>query len=149
VDPDPALGPVEEVADALGALVVGVAAAGAELEDLAVGVLEDRAVQVRRLLRRLLAEVAAAGPDPHRVLVLAEPPPRDIELVRALVAGVAVAVVPMPVPVVVEAVAAERPPPSFAPPTRCGRRASRRTRACRPAGPRWWPARASGWAWRR
>ena len=44
----------------------------------------------------------------HRVLVLVEAPARDVELVRALVAGVAVAVVPVPVPVVVEAVAVER-----------------------------------------
>src|SRR5206468_13027555 len=109
VDPDPALGPVEEVADLLGSLVVGVAAPGAELEDLAVGVLEDRAVDVGRLLRRLvLVEVAAPGADPHRVLVLLQTPAGDVELVRPLVAGVAVAVVPVPVPVVVEAVAVER-----------------------------------------
>src|SRR3954452_21866741 len=42
------------------------------------------------------------------MLVLAESPPRDIELMRSLVARVAVAVVPVPVPVVVEVVPVER-----------------------------------------
>src|SRR5687768_7640321 len=39
----------------------------------------------------------------------AEPPARDVELVNALVANVAVAVIPVPMPVVMEAVAVERP----------------------------------------
>src|SRR5687768_16647019 len=43
------------------------------------------------------------------MFLLVQSPARGVELVRSLVAGVAVAVVPMPVPVVVEAVAIERP----------------------------------------
>src|SRR6266566_4063971 len=43
------------------------------------------------------------------MVVLAEPPARDVELMRPLVARVAVAEVPVPVPVVVEAVGIERP----------------------------------------
>ena len=43
------------------------------------------------------------------MLLLAKAPARDVELVRTLVARVAVAVVPVPVPVVVEAIAVERP----------------------------------------
>src|SRR3954451_16976716 len=42
------------------------------------------------------------------MLVLAESPSRDIELVWSLVARVAVAVVPVPVPVVMEVVPVER-----------------------------------------
>ena len=42
------------------------------------------------------------------MLLLVQAPARDVELVRPLVARVAVAVVPLPVPVVVEAVAVER-----------------------------------------
>ena len=43
------------------------------------------------------------------MLLLLQAPSSDVELVRALIARVAVAVVPVPVPVVVEAVAVERP----------------------------------------
>src|SRR5207253_2312358 len=50
VDPDPALAAVEQVSDLLRALVVGLDAAGGELEYLAVRVGEDRRVHVRRLL---------------------------------------------------------------------------------------------------
>src|SRR5258708_27582443 len=42
------------------------------------------------------------------MILLAQSPARDVELVRPLVAGVAVAVGPLPVPVVVEAIAVER-----------------------------------------
>ena len=129
VDPQPALGAVEQVADLLRALVVGVDAARGELEDRAVGVLEQRRVDVRRLLRRLRSEVAARGADLHRVLVLLQAPARDVELVRALVAGVAVAVVPVPVPVVVEAIAVERRAPARARAT--GRSSPSTGRRCR------------------
>ena len=43
------------------------------------------------------------------MLLLLEAPPRDVELVRTLVAAVAVPEVPVPVPVVVKAIAVERP----------------------------------------
>ena len=66
-------------------------------------------LRVRRLLRGLGAEIAADRADLHRVFLLVQPPARDVELVRALVARVAVAVVPVPVPVVVEAVSIEGP----------------------------------------
>src|SRR5713101_246173 len=93
VDPDPALAAVEEVADLLRALVVGVDAAGGELQDLAVRIGEERRVDIRRLLRAAAGvEEAAGGADLHGVDLLAEAPARDVELVRALVAGVAVAV---------------------------------------------------------
>src|SRR5713226_8679730 len=109
LDPQPALRAVEQVADLHAAFVVREAAARAELEERAVGVLEEAVLQIRRFLRRLVAEVAAGRSDLERVLLLAQAPARDVELVRTLVAAVAVAVVPVPVPVVVEAVAVERP----------------------------------------
>src|SRR5258707_15860417 len=66
VDPDPALAAVEQVPDLLRALVVGVDAAGGELEYLAVRVGEDRRVHVRRLLRTApRVEEPAPGGDLH------------------------------------------------------------------------------------
>ena len=49
----------------------------------------------------------AGRSDLHRVLLLLQTPARDVELMRTLIAGVAVAVVPVPVPVVMEAIAVE------------------------------------------
>src|SRR4026207_1436209 len=80
VDPDPSLRTVEEIADALGALVVRMAAARRDLEDRSVSILDQRRVNVRRLLRRGLAEVSADGADLDGMLLLVEPPSRDVEL---------------------------------------------------------------------
>ena len=54
-------------------------------------------------------EVPAGRHHLDRMLLLAQAPARDVELVRTLVAGIAVAVIPVPVPVVMESVAVERP----------------------------------------
>src|SRR5262249_37642894 len=51
VDPEPAVGAVEQIADLHGALVVRALAPRAELQQRAIGVLERRAVHVGRLLR--------------------------------------------------------------------------------------------------
>ncbi len=126
-DFEPALGAVKDVPDFLAraALVVGVATARFQLNDLAVGVGVGGGLGVGRLLRRLVVAVGLDAAVNHgagslslvlreaenppgrihgdRVLVLLHAPARDIELVRAGVARVAVAGVPIPVPVVVTA----------------------------------------------
>ena len=126
-DFEPTFTAVENVSDLLphAALVVGVATARLHLNDLPVGVGVRCGLSVRRLLRRLVvavgldvtvnpgarslalvlreAENPAGGIHGDRVLVSLHAPARDIELVRAGVAGVAVAGVPIPVPVVVAA----------------------------------------------
>src|SRR5262245_16215138 len=99
LDPEPALRAVEEVADLHAPFVVGEAAARAEFERTAVGVLEEAGLIVGCFLRRLLAGIPADRSNLDRVLLLLQPPTRDVELMRSLVAAVAVAVVPVPVPV--------------------------------------------------
>src|SRR5262249_44690798 len=107
LDRQPALRAVEDVADSHAARVVREAAARPELQHQPVGVLVYRRLLVRRFLRRLLAEVAADRSNLDGMLLLLQAPARDVELMRTLVAGVAVAVRPVPVPVVMEAVAVE------------------------------------------
>ena len=51
VDPEPPLGAVEDDADPHAAFVVGVLAAGAELEEGAVDVFVERGLRIRRFLR--------------------------------------------------------------------------------------------------
>src|SRR5262249_44405159 len=93
LDREPALRAEEQVADAGAALIGRVLAARAELENHAIGVLEHRRLHVGRFLRSgLLSEVAAHRADLDGMFLLAEPPPRDVELVRTLVAGIAVAI---------------------------------------------------------
>src|SRR6185436_18482371 len=84
VDPDPPFRSVEQVADLLRAFVVGILTARGELENRPVRVLERRGVDVGRLLRRGRAEVAATRDNAHGMLILAEAPARDVELVRPL-----------------------------------------------------------------
>src|SRR5204863_4160396 len=79
LDPQPALRAVEEVADLHAAFVVGEATARAELEDEAVGVLEEARLQIRRFLRRFVAEIAAARSNLERMLLLLQAPARDVE----------------------------------------------------------------------
>src|SRR5690606_7257916 len=101
----PTLRAVEEVADfdAEACLAAGIEPAHLELEDLAIGILEDRRLRVGRLLRADVAEriIPAGGLDFYGVPGFAEAPAGDVELVGSLVAEVAVAGVPVPVPHVV------------------------------------------------
>ena len=97
------------IADPHAAFIVGEAAARPELENLAVGVLEEARLFVGRFLRGFLAEIAADRSNLDGMLLLLESPARDVELVRTLIAAVAVAVVPVPVPVVMKVIAVERP----------------------------------------
>ena len=107
VETEPALGPVEQVADHDAVLGVGGEAPDLELDHASVGVDHLGRLGVGRLLGRSLAVEAAARADLAGMPVLAEPPAGDVPLVRPLVADVAVAVIPVPVPVVVEAVVVE------------------------------------------
>src|SRR5579885_404031 len=71
-------------------------------------VILERAVQdVRRLLVVIEHKLAAHGGNPVRKPD-AQPPPRNIELVNALVAEIAASEVPEPVPVVMKTVFRER-----------------------------------------
>ena len=60
-------------------------------------------------LRGIEGKVPPGGFDLSGVFVFVHSPAGNVELMRPLVADVAVSVVPMPVPVVMEAVAVERP----------------------------------------
>ena len=126
-DFEPALSAVKKVADLLAraAFVVGVATARFQLNNLAVRVRVGGGLSVWRLLRRPVVAVGLDATVNHRagslslvlreaenspgrihgnrVLVFIHAPARDIELMRARIAGVAVAGVPIPVPVVVTA----------------------------------------------
>ena len=116
-DREVALGAVEDCADGVAGLaaladagfVVGHPVAHLEFHHLLLAALvefEGGVQGVGRLLVVVEHEVAADGADLGRILH-AQAPARDIHLVDALVADVAVAVVPEPVPVVVEAILRE------------------------------------------
>src|SRR5262249_18524348 len=104
-----ALAAVPDVADVVAALLAALRwvradrRQTADLEDqLAVAIVEDANLRVRRLAVVDVTEATADAEDALRQFGLAEAPAGLVHLVNALVAEVAVAVVPDPVPVVVQ-----------------------------------------------
>src|SRR5579862_4698917 len=109
VEGHPTFAAIEEIADDVAARAVGRDAAfvagldAADFKhDFAVAVIECGDLGIGRLLIVIVDVLAAGGDDGHGQAGTAEAPARDIHLVDALVADVAVAGVPEPVPVVAE-----------------------------------------------
>src|SRR5262245_34986431 len=106
----PAFGAVEDVSHPDAVFGVRVQASHFQLNPAAICVLHRRHLCVRRLLVAIENIVAAHALDTLWMFVLLKGPTRDVGIVRAVIAGLAIPGVPEPVPVVMKSSLVERAP---------------------------------------